>query len=473
MRMPNTNRGRGHWPLPRLAVLGAALLLPLAACDTERILEVEDPVFASPSSLENASGVPTLIAGAVGDFQIAYSGAGDDSFLTVTSLITDELFSSGTFITRTVTDQRQQQPTAQGNTSDPAFTRLQRARRSLRDAGAAVESFRTDPLVSPTATARITELKALEGFTYVALAEGFCSGIPFSETERGAPRETGQPLSTEQVFNEAMQRFDAALAASAGSNLAKVGRARALLNNGDFQAAAAAVADVPTSFVYFIEHSPNSGRQYNPIFSLQANGRYSVSDREGGNGLPFRSAMDPRVPWIEDPAGGFDKAYRLFINLRYPSFSANVPLADGIEARLIEAEAALRAGDVGTWLTRLNDLRANVRSLMTARYEDYATFVPGPNNPTSTLAPLTDPGTGPAREDLMFQERAFWLFNTGHRLGDMRRMIRQYGRPAESVFPSGEYFKGGNYGPDVNFPIPFDEANNRNWRPEMCNTTQA
>ena len=60
----------------------------------------------------------------------------------------------------------------------------------------------------------------------------------------------------------------------------------------------------------------------------------------------------------------------------------------------------------------------------------------------------------------MFSERAFWFFGTGHRLGDLRRLVRQYGRPAESVFPTGLYFKGGTYGPDVNLPIPSQEANN-------------
>jgi len=60
----------------------------------------------------------------------------------------------------------------------------------------------------------------------------------------------------------------------------------------------------------------------------------------------------------------------------------------------------------------------------------------------------------------MFSERAFWLFGTGHRLGDLRRLVRHYGRAAESVFPTGAYFKGGVYGSDVNLPIPLEESNN-------------
>jgi hypothetical protein len=44
----------------------------------------------------------------------------------------------------------------------------------------------------------------------------------------------------------------------------------------------------------------------------------------------------------------------------------------------------------------------------------------------------------------------------------MRRLIRQYSRPAETVFPTGPWHKGNNYGPNVNFPVPQAEANNPN-----------
>jgi hypothetical protein len=44
----------------------------------------------------------------------------------------------------------------------------------------------------------------------------------------------------------------------------------------------------------------------------------------------------------------------------------------------------------------------------------------------------------------------------------MRRLIRQYGRSVDEVFPSGEYLKGGEYGEDVNLPLPVEEQNNPN-----------
>jgi hypothetical protein len=97
-----------------------------------------------------------------------------------------------------------------------------------------------------------------------------------------------------------------------------------------------------------------------------------------------------------------------------------VPIASGLEARLIQAEALL-ATNPGGWLTAMNTIRAT--------------------RITPALPALADPGTQVGREDLHFRERAFWLFGTGHRLGDLRRMIRQYNRTEDGVFPTGPAFQ--------------------------------
>jgi hypothetical protein len=45
----------------------------------------------------------------------------------------------------------------------------------------------------------------------------------------------------------------------------------------------------------------------------------------------------------------------------------------------------------------------------------------------------------------------------------MRRLVRQYLRPADTVFPTGAYHKGdGSYGVDVNLPLPIETENNPN-----------
>src|SRR6266550_8035856 len=74
-------------------------------------------------------------------------------------------------------------------------------------------------------------------------------------------------------------------------------------------------------------------------------------------------------------------------------------------------------------------------------------------------------GPGPSlkdslRVDMLFRERGFWLFSTGHRLGDMRRLMRQYNRTVNSVYPNGAWFKGGSYGDAIQMAIPVEELNN-------------
>jgi hypothetical protein len=122
-------------------------------------------------------------------------------------------------------------------------------------------------------------------------------------------------------------------------------------------------------------------------------------------------------------------------------------VVNGIDARLIEAEVQLSQGDVAGWLTTLNTLRAGPTQL------SQSVRVTG-------LAPLVDPGTTAARVDLQFREKAFWTFGRGERLGDLRRLIRQYSRTQDTVFPTGIFPKGGTYGTDVNLPVPQAEQNN-------------
>jgi starch-binding outer membrane protein, SusD/RagB family len=122
-----------------------------------------------------------------------------------------------------------------------------------------------------------------------------------------------------------------------------------------------------------------------------------------------------------------------------------VTIVSGAEARLIEAEAQLKAGNTGPALTTLNTLRG-----------------------TFAMAPLTDAGTDVGRVDQLFRERAFTLFGRGTRTGDLRRLIRQYGRTAASVFPTGAWHKGGNYGGDVTLPMPLAEQNNPNAGAGVC-----
>ena len=111
----------------------------------------------------------------------------------------------------------------------------------------------------------------------------------------------GTPLTTAQVLDTAILRFNTALAHPsivAGDpihSLASVGLGRALLDQGRFAEAAAAVAAVPADFLYETEHSTTPAALHNGIFEAFNNGEFGVEDQEGGNGLPYVSAADIRV----------------------------------------------------------------------------------------------------------------------------------------------------------------------------------
>ncbi len=326
------------------------------------------------------------------------------------------------------------------------------------------------------------EVLALNGMTYILFAENYCGAVPVSVQEADGSFTFGAPETTNMLLDSAISKFNQTLAlpgpAPAGplsatfKALAQIGKGRALLDKGDYANAALAVAGVSTTFQYNYAHSEVSGRQNNGTWSLtQSVGRFGEADREAGIGLPFASdgdlkraggVIDPRVADSLARRGssgspkGFDGSTNQMVQAKYPLRASAVTVADGVEARLIEAEAALNASDPGGALTILNALRSNA-SLLALR--GYA---------ATSLPPLTLQATTPAQVDQLFHERAYWLYLTSHRLGDLRRLIRQYTRPVNTVFPNGLYFKGGTYGTDVNVPVPQQEQNNPNYTPGSC-----
>lgn len=438
--------------IARLGVASAVLaLVALSACNTDKLLDVPDVDVVSPDVLVGRSVLPSALAAAIGDFAVAYAGSsGSEGQAQITGLFTDELINSESFPTRIEVDQRTVNPV--NGTMLTIFRDIARARATSDAVGARFQEF--DPRSQSYA-----EVQALSGFTRVLLAENYCSGVPISLANADGSFTFGTPQTTAQLFQQAIAKFDSAItvataAGAAGAsqlNLARVGKGRTLLNQGQFAAAATAVAAVPSNFRYVIFHSENSGRQNNGILSFsQLQRRFAIPSREGINGAPFSSAADPRVPTYR--AGiGFDAVTPLIVTTKYPTRSAPTPLAEGSEARLIEAEAALQTGNTVLFLQKLNEARAAAVT--------YPAAVGGANQ--AAPAPIAAaPATRDEQVDLLFQERAFTMFLTSHRLGDLRRLVRQYSRGAETVFPTGAYFKGGVYGVDVNLPVVFEELNN-------------
>ena len=478
-------------PTFRAAHMRAALIALMAvACSPDRILQVEDIDVALPPSVQGAEALPSLLAGAIGDFGTAYNGGVQSSGLaldlnqvTLSGLISDELLNTETFPTRIEVDQRQQQYQSNGSLRD-AYYAIQQARASADRAAEAYVEF------GPTALG-LAESLNLGALSLILMAENYCGAVPISREISPGVFEYGSALTTRELFLRALAKADSALAhataaatggtaaaKTAQEQLARVVRARALLNLDSIPAAGANLgeAEVPTTFQYFFKHSEVTGRQNNGTWATTASvARFGVPDREGTNGLPFRSEgdvananNDPRVANTRRTGAGvgFDGVTPQWIQTKHGKRDTLAIIADGVEARLIQAEVALRGGDYPTALTIMNALRSNTQLARLRGYVDA-------NQQPRTLPALLPAATPAAQVDQLFKERAYWMYLTSHRLGDLRRLVRDYNRGAETVFPTGTYHKPGTYGTDVNSPIPQAEDNNPNFERSACVVTQA
>ena len=432
-------------PMNYLRLGTLALAFVATACDTEALLEVDDPDVVLPAALRDTTNLAVVRGFGIGEFGVAFGGSSTTYGLTgIAALMADELFHSGTFAPNKELDKR---AIPEQNTSvNTVFRALHRARRATELAAHTWEDARGN-------TWQVAELQALNAYTYLYFAENWCSGVPVSLDTEGV-FTFGPPLTTAQLYEQAAARFDKAQATASSASadsirfLGVMGEARVLLNRGEYAGAAALVAPIPTSWRYAIAYSENTTRQNNGIFgNTQTRREFAIANNEGLNGLNFRmTPADPRVPWTRD-AGAADASIRQYTPRKFDSRATPIEVASGVEARLIEAEAALAKGASGSYVAILNTLRGRVN-----------------------LPALTDPVTPAARVDQFFRERAFWLYGQGQRLSDMRRLVRQYGRPQEAVFPTGTYTREGTdgtartdptpYGSDVNFPVPFEEINN-------------
>jgi hypothetical protein len=461
------------------AVLALLFTSGLTACHDLTGTQPLPAGTQDPSYYNNASGAMGMRNEAISEFDIMMP-----HYISVSGLLADELTDSSTVfntvgigtqyggvVTNPVDERILPELSFGANgaySSDKVYNKLQGIRTALLQAmgqfAVADTSAKDTAVFNPSVGRALRgELHALYGYTEILLADLFCSGIPLSTIDFQKDYTYRAGDSTAQVYRDAIAHFDTALALSADSiriqNLARIGLGRAHLNLGEWAAAADDVSGVATTYAYQLT-VPWGFRGWNGSQLCSTNAFFCfgvVADTEGHNGMAYVSSSDPRTvdtlvkvrySW------GFDNGFflagypKLYTAALQTSPYTPMILASGVEARLIEAEAALRSG--GDWLGRLNDLRATAP-------------IAGTNQPAPTELPaLNDPGSDSARVALLFHERAAWLYMTGHRQGDLRRQLREYSQywPDQSmVYPSGRYAGIGldTYGVDVNAPIPQSE----------------
>lgn len=406
--LPASRRRRLAWT-SRAAVPALAALVFVGACDrVNQLLEVETPSRLAADQLLVPQNASLIVNSAVADFQCALG-----AYIVAGGLASGELVETTQTASRWSYDRRDVRATDAhystfGCVAIGVYTPINTARFTNDQAVAQLEGW-TDAQV-PGRQRLIATAAAFAGYSVLLLAEGFCTGVISG----------GPELQPAALFDSAEVRFTRAItAAQAASdaqllNLARVGRARARLGRGSRAGAAEDAAQVPVAFVYNAVADPNADRRANRVFAQNGSGT-------GTTVAPaYRGLNDPRVAAVyanRMTATGDS----LFFQQKYTSLAAPTPIATGVEAQLIVAEA--RGGSEG--LAILNALRAR---------------------PGVALPAL---GAGANFTQALFEERRRELFLQGQRWFDVRRANLPL-LPAAGT----DYAKGGQYGDQRCWPLP-------------------
>ncbi|MGH7712607.1 MAG: hypothetical protein ACREOG_15050 [Gemmatimonadaceae bacterium] len=266
-----------------------------------------------------------------------------------------------------------------------------------------------------------------------------------------------EPLTTDQLFAEAIERFDEAIAVAAAAraaaaaltppaaaivagadsvrNFALVGRARTQLDLNQGQAALTTAQQVPANFEFRAYYSTNSTRENNWFWN-----RLTASTSGSLANTPFQAmASDPRIPRITTTGT------RLNVPLSPESYSSwsNTPAgADFVQGGFIRIASSLEAqyiiaevqGPVASTLTFVNARRA-----------------------VGLQPPVALTGTALMAELRDQRRRDFYLDN--HRLGDLRRYKKflQIDEFPKGPYPGSTTGETYNAGADC-WPLPLAET---------------
>ncbi len=410
------NRSLGS-SLCRLSVI-PLVLIALAGCDTvDRLLTVTSPSRLDETNYLVPANALLISNSAVADYECALGG-----YIVASGLAAGELFDGTQTAARWSYDRRDVDPTQALYASAScvgigAYTPVNVARHTNDQAVRLLQEW-TDAQV-PNRQRLIARNAAMAGFSLVLLAEGFCESTI----------NVGPALTPQQTFDSATVRFSTALAAAQAANepalvnLARVGRARARVGAGDAAGAAQDAALVPQDFVFNATHDLNAATRNNLIF-VQNNQAFAVTVAPAYRNLTVAGVPDPRVVVLNGNRLTPDQANALWTQQKYLSLTAGTPIATGVEARLILAEAR----GAGEGVAILNTLRARSGvALPPLSSAEQAAF-------TTTLV----------------EERRRELWLQGNRWFDMKRFSVPQIPAVGADYPKG----GGIYGSQRCWPLP-------------------
>jgi hypothetical protein len=415
----------------KLAAAAVATAM-IAACRDVGSLTQANPGALSAGGLFAPSNAALIVNSSQGDFECAYN-----NYIVTTGLFVDELADAINFGDDVDIDRRTITP-ANGYGTNTCVDQqvpglygpLSASRASNDRAFEALETW-TDAQV-PNRSKLIATAAVYSGYSLVLMAEALCS----------AAIDLGPELSDDQLLALAKSRFDTAVVAAtrAGDsqtlNLARLGRARTLLDMKNSAAAAADAALIPAGFEVDIGHDAVQTRRQNLVFVATRQQFFFSVDTSIVNAY-VSDSTDQRI--AADPTGqaGSTKITNIWAPRKASTATAPQALAKYSEAQLILAENALNAG-----------------SLAAAR--DYINVV----RTAAGVAPFAPAGglTAANVKAQLIEERRRELFLEGHRMGDLRR----YGLllpVAGALYP----WLNGTYSAQSCFPLPdVERINNPN-----------
>ncbi len=413
---PRTKPGSGSAPLVgRLTRSMLALALTFtASCDAiDKLLTIETPSRLAEDALLVPENATLISTSAATDFQCAYG-----AYIVASGLAAGELTDGSQTAARWLYDRRDVSAAdalyaSAGCTGIGVYTPLNASRYTNDQALTRLEGW-TDQQV-PNRERLIASAAVFSGYSLLLIGEGFCSGAIGGSVE----------LTSEQFFDTAEVRFTRAIAAAEATgqanllNLARVGRARTRLNLGNDAGAALDAAAVPQDFVYNLAAGTTDSRTENRVFAQ--NTRSTTTVAAAYRNLTVGGQPDPRVPVLNTNLVAGDQINPYWQQLKYTSLTAPTPLATGVEAQLILAEARGAAEGVAI----LNSLRARA------------------GLPALTAAESA------AFEATLFEERRRALWLQGTRWYDERRGNLQRVPAVGAPYP-----KGGVYGDQRCWPLP-------------------
>lgn len=411
----------------RAAAIAAALLAPLAACDLDKLLQVDAPSRIPADRLEQPANAALLVNSAIGDFECAYG-----AYVVVGGLIGEELADGIQTADRYPYDRRSLAPidVRYATSSCQAigvYTPLQTARFQAENILALLESWTDDQV--PNRQQLMATAAAYSGWSLLLLGEGFCSMV-VSSIDANRQVVFGGEITRDSVFKLAEARLTRAIDGSTDAsikNMALLGRAKARQNLGRLADARADAAQVPASFVRNVTASATSARRQNRVFSES-----SPTSSASVVAEPYRTMTDPRVPFgRHTPPRNTVTGIPVVYQTKYTAANDPIPFATGDEAQLIIAEAELAAGNLTAANAIINTFRTRAGQ--------------GQFNGTTAAE---------VRAELIEQRRRE-LFLEGQHLGDL---IRYSITPSPAV--GAPYHGSGSYGSQICMPLPDVEVRN-------------